>query len=283
MRSLPYPHAEQLVITLNCYPKAGVDRGGSSLPNYYDRRHLIKAFASTSIDQPGDAIVGEAGSPNRIPRDRVSPEFFATLGVPLRMGRSFAEGELDYARSGVAVITDSFWHSNFNADPHVIGRKFQVDSLPVEVVGVLPAGFRYLSSKAQFYIPYASDKDERGLDRRHSNNCDLIARLAPGATLSVAQAQIDALNAQQIKDDPYSKLLIGAGFHTSVRLLPRGPRARGSPGAPASPGRRAVSAPHGRSQPCQPAPDPRKRPRQGAGRPAGPRGQPPAHRARRHA
>ncbi len=219
VRSLPFPHAEQLVITLNCYPKAGVDRGGSSLPNYYDRRHLIKAFASTSIDQPGDAIVGEAGSPNRIARDRISPEFFATLGVPLRMGRSFAEDELDYARSGVAVITDSFWHSNFNADPHVIGRKFQVDSLPVEVVGVLPAGFRFLSSKAQFYIPYASDKDERGPDRRHSNNCDLVARLGPGATLSVAQAQIDALNAQQIKDDPFSKLVIGAGFHTSVRLL----------------------------------------------------------------
>jgi predicted permease len=219
IRSLPFPHAERLVITANSYPKAGVDRAGSSLPNYYDRRHLVKAFASTSIIQGGSAIVGEAGSPNRVLRDRVSPEFFATLGVPLAMGRSFTEDELDYARSGVAVITDSFWHSNFNADPRVLGRKFQVDTLPVEVIGVLPPRFQYLSSKAQFFIPFASDKGERGLDRRHSNNCDLIARLAPGATLAVAQAQIDTLNEQLLKDDPFAKLVIGAGFTTKVHLL----------------------------------------------------------------
>ncbi len=219
VRSLPLPKSEELVITFNSYPKAGVDRAGSSLTNYFDRRHLIKAFASTSIIQGGSAIVGETGAPNRVPRDRVSPEFFATLGVPLAMGRSFTEDELAYARSGVAVITDSFWHANFNADPHVLGRKFQVDTLPVEVVGVLPAGFRYLSSKAQFYIPYAYDKDERGVDRRHSNNCDLIARLALGATLSVAQAQIDALNEQLMKDDPFAKLVTAAGFNTKVRSL----------------------------------------------------------------
>ena len=219
VRSLPFPDAGQLVTTINSYPKAGVDRAGASLPNYYDRRRLMKAFASTSIVQGGSAIVGEAGSPDRVFRDRVSPEFFATLGVPLRMGRSFTEEELDYSRSGVAVITDAFWRRNFSGDPHVLGRKFRVDSLPVEVVGVLPPGFRYLSSKAQFYIPFASDKDERGLDRRHSNNCQLIARLAPGASLSVAQAQMNALNDQLNKDDPYAKLVIGAGFHTIVRVL----------------------------------------------------------------
>ena len=219
VRSLPFPHAEQLLTTINSYPKAGVDRAGSSLPNYYDRRRLLRAFASTSIVQGGSAIVGEAGSPDRVQRDRVSPEFFATLGVPLKMGRSFTEEELDYSRSGVAVITDSFWRSNFNGDPHVLGRKFRVDSLPVEVVGVLSPGFRYLSSKAQFYIPYASDKEDRGLDRRHSNNCQLIARLAPGASLSVAQAQMNALNDQLIKDDPFAKLIIGAGFTTIVRSL----------------------------------------------------------------
>ena len=219
VRSLPFPDPERLVTTINSYPKAGVDRAGASLPNYYDRRRLMKAFASTSIDQGGSAIVGEAGSPARVYRDRVSPEFFATLGVPLRMGRSFKEEELDYSRSGVAVITDAFWHANFGADPHVLGRKFRVDSLLVEVVGVLPPGFRYLSSKAQFYIPYASDKDDRVPGRRHSNNCQMIARLAPGSTIGAAQAEMDALNEQLIKDDPFGKLVAGAGFHTIVRSL----------------------------------------------------------------
>jgi predicted permease len=219
VRSLPFPHAEQLVTAINSYPGAGVERAGASLPNYYDRRVAIKAFASTAIQQGGSAIIGEAGAPNRVDRDRVSPEFFATLGVPLAMGRTFNDDEMFYKGSSVAIITDAFWRSNFNADPNVLGRKFQVDSLPVTVIGVLPRGFRYLSSKAQFFIPTASNQEDRGVDRRHSNNFQLIARLAPGTSLAIAQAQIDAFNAQQIKDDPYSKLIVGAGYHTTVYSL----------------------------------------------------------------
>ncbi len=219
VRSLPFPEPDRLVVTINAYPKAGVDRSGASLPNYYDRKVAIKAFASTSIHQSGNGIVGEAGSPSRVDCDRVSPEFFATLGVPLAMGRTFNDDEMFYKGSSVAILTDAFWHKQFNADPKVVGRTFQMNSQQFTVVGVLPPGFRYLSSKAQLFTPAASNKEDRGIDRRHSNNFDLIARLAPGATLAVAQAQVDSLNAQQLKDDPYADLIKGVGYHTTVYPL----------------------------------------------------------------
>lgn len=219
LRALPFAHPEQLVTVINSYPGAGVERAGASLPNYYDRREAIKGFASTAIIQYGNAIVGEAGSPNRVDRDRVSPEFFATLGVPLAMGRPFTEEEMDRDHSGVAILTDAYWRNNFNSDPNILGRKFQVNGNAVSVVGVLPPGFRYLSSRAQFFVPAAHSKEERGIDRRHSNNFDLIARLAPGTSLAVAQAQVDAFNARQIAEDPYAKLLKGAGYLTLVRSL----------------------------------------------------------------
>jgi len=219
VRALPYPEPARLVTTVNAYPGAGVERAGASLPNYYDRRVAIKAFASTAIWQGGNAIVGDAGSPQRIERDRVSPEFFATLGVPLAMGRTFTEDEMFYKDSARMILTDGFWRSRFNADPEVVGKTLIVDSLPVTVVGVLPPGFRYLSSKAQFFIPLASNADDRKPDRRHSNNMQLIARLAPDASIAVAQAQIDALNTQQIADDPFASLLKGARFRTDVFSL----------------------------------------------------------------
>ena len=219
VRSLPFAHPGELVTAINSYPGAGVERAGASLPNYYDRRSAIKAFASTAIHQGGSAIIGEAGSPNRVDRDRVSPEFFTTLGVPLAMGRTFNDDEMFYKGSAVAILTDAFWRSYFNADPGVLGRKFQVDTMPVTVLGVLPPGFRYLSSNARFFIPAASNQEDRGADRRHSNNFQLIARLAPGTSIAIAQAQIDAFNTQQVKDDPYSKLLLGAGYHTMVSSL----------------------------------------------------------------
>ena len=216
VRALPFPEPERLVTAINSYPGAGVERAGASLPNYYDRKTAIRAFVSTAIIQGGSATVGDAGAPTRVERARVSPDFFATLGVPLALGRTFSDDEMWHKNSNVAVLTDGYWRAHFGADPAVLGRTFTVNSQPVTVIGVLPPGFRYLSDQAQFYTPASSDPDDRKPDRRHSNNFSFIARLAPGVTLAAAQAQLDAFNAEQIKDDPFAHLIKGTGFTTRV-------------------------------------------------------------------
>src|SRR6478735_1248222 len=65
LRPLPFPDSERLVTIFNTYPKAGVDRDGSSLTNYYERRGSIPAFASLAIYRYGTAITGESGSTQR--------------------------------------------------------------------------------------------------------------------------------------------------------------------------------------------------------------------------
>jgi predicted permease len=216
LRGLPFPQPDRLVSVMNSYPGAGVERAGASLPNYYDRRGAIAAFEKVAIFQGGSATVGEAGSPQRVDRARVSPEFFELLGVPLAQGRTFSEDEMWHKNANVAVLTDAYWRNHFQADPKVLGRTFTVNSQTVTVIGVLPPGFRFLSEKAQFFMPASSDPDDRKPDRRHSNNYGFFARLAPGMTLATAQAQMDAFNAGQIKDDPFAQLIKGAGYTTRV-------------------------------------------------------------------
>jgi hypothetical protein len=46
LRPLPYPDSDRLVTIFNTYPKAGVERDGASLTNYYERRGSIGSFAS---------------------------------------------------------------------------------------------------------------------------------------------------------------------------------------------------------------------------------------------
>ena len=89
IRPLPYQDPDQLVVSVNSYPNAGSEHAGASLPNYYDRREAIKAFSSTALYQSGEALIGESGSTDLVQIDRISPEFFATLGIPLAMGPSF--------------------------------------------------------------------------------------------------------------------------------------------------------------------------------------------------
>ncbi|OIR01538.1 macrolide export ATP-binding/permease protein MacB [mine drainage metagenome] len=219
VRPLPFPHSDQLVTVYNSYPGAGVPRASASLPNYFDRRHAIPAFSSVSIYQPGGVVVGNAGAPHRVPMAGVSPEFFDTLGVRLAVGHGFTEKNMSYGNERVAIITDRFWKSQFGGDPHVLGRTFSNDGYKVKVIGVLPPSFRFLWGQAEFYRPIAYAPTDRMPDRRHSNNFGMLARLAPGATLAEAQAQIDAFNVKQMADDPLANVIKGSGYHTVVASL----------------------------------------------------------------
>lgn len=216
VRALPFSDPERLAIVYNSYPAAGVDRVSGSLPNYFDRRGAIPAFASVSIYQESSAIIGEAEQPRRAPILRVSPEFFSTLGVPLAMGRAFTEEQLAYRADMVAVVTDEFWRSHFNADPNVIGRSFANDGDRVLVIGVLPRGFRFLSSQAQFFRPASHAAADRLPNNRHSGDWNMIARLAPGVTWSEAQSQMDVFNARQALDDPHAVVIKRTGYVTRV-------------------------------------------------------------------
>lgn len=217
LRPLPFPHPDQLVVTVNSYPKAGVERAASSIPNYYERKdNSIPAFAGVAAIRGGSAIVGEAGSPDRVSMWQVTPSFFRVLGVQPALGRFFTEEENEYGKSDVVVLTDGLWRQRFNADPAVIGRPMRINNIPTTIVGVLPPGFRYLSSDARLWMPLPSSKEDRAPQARHNNSLEVIARLKPGATLAEAQAQVDALNARLLKDDPLAKIVADAGFHTQV-------------------------------------------------------------------
>src|SRR4029450_11668319 len=59
LRSLPFPQSDRLVAIFNTYPQAGVERDGSSLTNYYERRGSIPGFSSLSIFRYGREGGGE--------------------------------------------------------------------------------------------------------------------------------------------------------------------------------------------------------------------------------
>src|SRR5260221_3074536 len=221
LRPLPFPEPDWLTMIFNTYPKAGVDRDGSSLTNYYERRGRIPAVASLAIYRYGSEIVGEPGSTERLQTVRVSPDFFSTLGLGPAIGRTFTDEETTSETDHVAVLSDTFWRQRYNADPNVIGRQIRVNSVPRTVIGVLPSAFRFLSSDARVFLPLASRAEDRTPLQRHAggNVTQMIARLEPGATLVQSQSQIDAQNAALEVDDPQAKMIADAGFRSVVVSL----------------------------------------------------------------
>src|SRR5947207_1119431 len=224
LRPLPFPQSDRLVTIFNTYPKAGVENDGSSITNYYERRGNIPAFSSLSIFRDFSEVVGETGAAEQTEIMRVSPDFFATLGVNLAMGRTFTEDEAEIAKgkgAGVAIVTDAYWRQRLNSDPNVLGRDIRVNTMPRKIVGVLPPNFRFLSSEARLFLPIRSRLEERTPQQRHSGGggTHMIARLKPGARIAEAQSQIDAHNAAVEQDGPEAKMMAEAGFRSLVRPL----------------------------------------------------------------
>ena len=198
LRPLPFPQSDRLVKIFNTYPKAGVENDGSSITNYYERRGNIPAFSSLSLYAEGPEVVGDPGSTEQVQVLRIEPEFFATLGVNLAMGRTFTEEEAAVAENnGVIILTDAFWRQRFAADPNILGRDLLVNGLQRKIIGVLPPDFRFLSSEARLIKPIRTRPTDRAPSQRHSGGgaMGMIARLKPGATMAEAQSQIDAHNA----------------------------------------------------------------------------------------
>jgi putative ABC transport system permease protein len=217
LRPLPFADAGRLVRVFNTYPNAGVLDDGASVTNYYERRGRIAAFSSLAIYRPSAAIVGDAGSTERDDLLQVSPDFFATLGRGPVMGRGFTDAEMTPGADHVVVVSDAFWRERLQADPGAVGRVVRVDGAPRTVVGVLPRDFSFLSSDAQLYLPLSSRPAMRGPAERHSgNSIDMVARLAPGATVAGAEAQIAAQNHALAASYPGAEVIAASGFHTVV-------------------------------------------------------------------
>ena len=96
----------------------------------------------------------------RIRVELVSGDYFSFLGVTPMTGRSFVpEEDAGLGTHSVAVISQSFWRSQFGRTADVIGRTFTLNDHVIEVIGVAPAGFSGLGvAQPSLWMPTSMEK-----------------------------------------------------------------------------------------------------------------------------
>ncbi len=220
LRPLPYPQPDRLVRVFNSYPNAGAVRGSNSAPDYFYRRERVKAFRNVAEYQFWGNTVGEVGSPERVQTMRVTASFFPLLGVKPLLGRTFTDDEMEPGNALKVVLSYGFWQERYAGDASVVGKDLRIDGRPYAIVGVLPKGFHFLGQQdRRFYLPIPYTPADHTPERLHSNNFEMIARLAPGATIEQATDQIKALDAQLVDQVPIPnarQILKDAGYHAVV-------------------------------------------------------------------
>ena len=222
-KPLPFPDSHRVMAIHNSYPNAGVIRTDSAVPDYFDRKRQVPAFEELAIYRFQGLTVGEPGATRRIRAMRTTPSLLELLRAAPARGRVFLEEEGEIGREAKAILTYPLWQELYGGPDdvvHVVGKEIRVNGIPHEIVGVLPEQFLFLSPEVRLLIPAAFTEEDRSDDSRHSNNWEMIGRLAPGATLEQAQSQIDALNAANLERFPAMReIVINAGFHTTALPL----------------------------------------------------------------
>jgi predicted permease len=164
---------------------------------------------------------------------KISPALFDVLGVPPMLGRSFTRDEDAPGRNAVAIVTHGFWQRRLAGDPAVIGRVVMLDSVPVEIVGVLPATFRLpelpqlsvpnrVANPFEVFRPLAWSDSLRQSWGEYDNV--VIARRPSGVSVQATEAELTAITRteyERAQIHPYAvaKPLIAAVTADSRRSL----------------------------------------------------------------
>ena len=131
----------------------------------------------------------------------VSSNFFHVFGISMVAGRSLGPGDTGRDSPAVAVISYEFWVSRFAQSRDVIGKTVRLNSVPVTIIGVAPAGFvgPEPDSPVRLFLPITlQSRLERNFDGEQFDNGDswwlaLIGRLRPGISDARAQAELNAV------------------------------------------------------------------------------------------
>jgi putative ABC transport system permease protein len=200
LEPLPYKDPDRLALVWTSSEKIGLSQNWVSEPEVLDLRQNATKLSGLGVLSGRSANLTGTEDPEQIDVGQVSAGFFDLLGVPAWRGRSFAPGEDAPGAGKLALLSHGFWQRRFGADEGVIGKTVELDGEAYTVLGILPPGFRlYLPpeahgpTQAEMYVPYAVDYSK---EDRLSHGLTVFARLAPGATLEQAQAELDALAAR---------------------------------------------------------------------------------------
>jgi predicted permease len=219
LRPLPVSDANSILITSNEYPKAGVTgTNNSSSGDYFDRLREMTVFESQAVFRQRDQTVELNGSPQQIRGMLVTPSWFELLRVSPALGRAFTREEGEIGADQEVILSHGLWRQLYAGDKSALGRELRISGRPFKIVGVMPPDFNFIDPDVRLWMPLAFTAEQKTV--HHSNNWYHIGRLKPGATPQQAQAQVNALNNENLERFPEIKeIVINAGFHTEVKPL----------------------------------------------------------------
>src|SRR6202162_1634238 len=214
---------DRLIYVRQSAPGIRNENATFSVPEIQDLGASVKTLSAFGDFSPMDFTMIGLGEPRSIQGGVVSGTYFEVMGLHPVLGRLIGPQDDGPKAAGVVVLTYRFWATSLHKNPSVIGKTVRLGSIgdrSATVIGVLEP-----------CVPYPQDTEiisnvvtsphhlsATMVTGRIHRMTEVFGRLAPGATLDQARAELISVYSAMKKDHPeaYSQ---EADFQIGAKLL----------------------------------------------------------------
>jgi len=191
LRPLPFPNAHELVWIAPPPTKCGMSCATYSTDAYDEFRTGSRSYQDVTgyfaFSGADNLSLNLGAAPIPATSIDVIQNFFQVLGVSAQMGRVFTPEDARNGAAPVVLLSNAWWKRQFNADPNIVGKAFDINGKQTTVIGVLPASFDFGAVFAPgTKVDAITPLNLYGPPRDWGNIITLIGRMKPGITLGQA-------------------------------------------------------------------------------------------------
>ena len=208
LRPLVNRDEDRLLYIRQSAPGIGNVNAAFSIPEINDLGASLKTITELGTFSTMPFTVVGLGTPREIPAGVVDGNYFDVMGLKPVLGRLLGPKDDGQNAAGAVVLTYGFWKNSLKSDPSVLGKQVRLESgsgaRGATVVGVLEPSVPYpveteIIANVVTSPHHLSATMVQGREHRMT---EVFGRLAPGATVDAARAELKTVYGSMIAAHP---------------------------------------------------------------------------------
>ncbi|HTB10670.1 MAG TPA: ADOP family duplicated permease [Bryobacteraceae bacterium] len=220
LRPLVNRDEDRLIYIRQSAPGIGVENAAFSVPEIQDLKERVKTISEFGdFSRMGFTMIG-LGEPREILAGVVGGSYFEVMGLHPVLGRLLDMRDDGPKAAGAVVLTYRFWTTVLKSDPTVLGKTIRLGARSATIVGVLEPSVPY-PSETEIMANLVTSPHHLSatmVTGRVHRMTELFGRLAPGATLDQARAELSTVYGGMVKEHPEDYSTKGDSRLTAVLL-----------------------------------------------------------------